>query len=479
MNLSLVIESHDAERTALIDGDTSITYGALRERVAVLRADLTSRGVGPGARVVLIAGNEPDFVVGALATLGVGAVVVPTRATSLLPELRRTFEVIAPAVVLVGGEGRWMLDQSTDLGYDIVDLAAVDGQPSSDPIVRREADDTAFLMLTSGVSHAPKVAELSHGSLAWVQEAMICDPATGQSIDDISLAVIPFSHIFGLNLVLLTTLRVGGTVVLMRRFDPELSLALIKRHQITRLSGAPQMWQRWVAADAPNDSLASVRHAASGAARLPMEVFDQVLDRFGIEIAEGYGLTETSSLVTWSRGMPVRPTSVGKPIPGIDVHLVDTDGAPVEVGDPGEIVVHGPGVFKGYLDAPEATAASLTPDGWFWTGDIGIFDEDGYLYLIDRNKDIVIVSGFNVYPSEVESVLNEHPLVHGSVVVGTPDERTGEAVVAHIVGDVGPDELDSFVRERLSRYKCPSEYHFVDELPRAANGKIVRRELRS
>ncbi len=196
-------------------------------------------------------------------------------------------------------------------------------------------------------------------------------------------------------------------------------------------------------------------------------------------MAEGYGLTETSPIVTWSRGIPVRPTSVGKVIEGAQVVLVEPDGTPVDVGDTGEVVISGPGVFKGYLDSPALTDAVLTDDGWFWTGDVGVFDEDGYLYLVDRIKDIVIVSGFNVYPSEVEGVLMEHPGVRGAVVVGEEDLDTGETVVAHVLGEVDAAELDEFARANLSRYKCPTSYRFVDELPVAATGKLIRRELRS
>ena len=292
------------------------------------------------------------------------------------------------------------------------------------------------------------------------------------------LGVLPFSHIFGLNVVLLASLRIGALIVLQRRFDAGLSLELIRKHRITTISGAPPMWQQWAVADAPDDALASVRSAASGAAALPIEVFTAIKDRYGVEIAEGYGLTETSPIVTWSRGIEPKATSVGKPLAGVEVVLVEEDGTPVEAGDSGEIVVRSPGVFKGYLDAPDLTDAVLTDDGWFWTGDMGVFDDNGYLYLVDRIKDIIIVSGFNVYPSEVESILMEHPDVRGAVVVGTAHAVTGETVSAHVSGEVNQAELDAFARARLSTYKCPTEYHFVDELPVAPTGKLIRRELR-
>ncbi|MEM9133200.1 MAG: AMP-binding protein [Actinomycetota bacterium] len=476
-NLAAIIEPHDGERIALIDEDRVVTYDELRARVASVRAHLVDDGVTPGGRVAVLAGNETDFVVAVLAILGVGAVVVPVRPSSPLAELRRKLATPAPDLLLLGDAGRWLITEGHDLGLPLVDVAAIPDREGP-PIVERDGEDLAFLLLTSGVSSEAKVAMMRHRNLAWIQEAITTGTPDGLRGDDIALGVLPFSHIFGLNVVLLATLRVGGAVVLQRRFDAQISLELIRRHRVTTISGAPPMWQRWAVADAPDDVLSSVRNASSGAAALPVEVFEAIRDRYGVELAEGYGLTETSPIVTWSRGIPARATSVGKPLTGVEVVLVEEDGTPVEAGDTGEIVVRSPGVFAGYLDAPDLTDAVLTDDGWFWTGDMGVFDADGYLHLVDRIKDIVIVSGFNVYPSEVESVLMEHPAVKGAVVVGTPHGETGEAVVAHVSGTATTDELDAFARERLSSYKCPIEYHLVDELPVAPTGKLIRRELR-
>ncbi len=478
MNLASVIEEHDGDRVALIDGETTITYAMLREEVAALRHRLTSEGIGPEAKVAILAGNEPDFVTGSLAALGIGALAVPVRATSPLPELLRKLAIVQPDIILTGEAGRWAIDHQVEIGALMVDVSTAGGSAAeAPPIVDRTDDDLAFLLLTSGVSSDAKVAMMSHRNLAWVQRA-ITEAEDGLEPNDIALGVLPFSHIFGLNVLLLASLRIGAAVVLQHRFDAELSLDLIRRHQITSISGAPPMWQRWAEADAPDDALASVRNAASGAAALPAEIFEAIRVRYGVEIAEGYGLTETSPIVTWSRGVQPRATSVGRPLDGVDVVLVEPDGTPVDVGDTGEIVVRSPGVFMGYLDAEETTSAVLTDDGWFWTGDMGVFDDDGYLYIVDRIKDIIIVSGFNVYPSEVESILMEHPAVRGAVVVGTPHGDTGEAVAAHVSGDVDAEELDAFAQARLSRYKCPTEYHFVDELPVAPTGKLIRRELR-
>lgn len=490
MNLAKIIEDHQDDRPALIDGDRTaeatngtapdavMTYGELRERVAALRAVLSARGIGPDDRVALLAGIEADFAIGALAALGLGAAVAPISIGSPIRELERKLAAVDPAVLLVGGEGRWAFDSAERLDPPLISIDESPGGTPDAPIVDRSEDDLAFLMLTSGVSNDPKVAMLSHGNLRWVQETLAADTGIAVTTDDILLCALPLAHIFGLNAVVLPGLRVGAAIVLHRRFDARATLDSIARHGVTLVGGAPPMWQRWSELDAPADAMATVRHAASGAASLPNEVFTAFRDRFGLEIREAYGLTETSPTVTSSSSGPVRAGSVGRAVPGLELVLAEPDGTPVDVGDSGEIVIRSPGVFKGYLDAPELTSAVLTDDGWFWTGDVGVLDDDGNLYIIDRIKDVVIVSGFNVYPSEVESVLMEHPAVRGAVAVGTPDGLTGEAVVAHVAGTVDTGELDRFVRERLSHYKCPTEYHFVDELPVAPTGKLIRRELR-
>ncbi len=478
MNLCNIINDHEGDRIAFIDGDVTLTYSELRRRVDAVRARLDGAGLGLDDPLAVLAGNEVDFAVTVLAGLGLGARIVPVRPGSPLPELERKLASVRPKLMVLGNGVARQIADGADLGIPVVDLATDVAVVSPPPVVDCNLDDIAFLMLTSGVSSDAKVAMLSHGNLDWAQAALVNLGEDGIQADDVVLGVLPFSHIFGLNLVLLATLRVGGTIVLQQRFDEVESLALIKKHRITRLAGAPPMYRRWADADAPNDSMKSVRFASSGAAALPLEVFEAMRDRFGIEVAEGYGLTETSPVLSWSNGIPVRATSVGKVVDGVEVVLVEQDGTPVDPGDTGEIVVRGPNVFKGYLDAPELTSAALTDDGWFWTGDVGVFDDDGYLYLVDRIKDVIIVSGFNVYPSEVEGVLIEHPDVRGAVVVGTEDLETGEAVVAHVLGTATAEELDAFARANLSRYKCPTSYLFVDELPVAATGKLIRRALR-
>lgn len=480
MNLAKVIEGHNSDRRALVDGELIVTFGELRDRVSALRAQLSAMGVGRGDPVALAAGNEVHFATASLAVLGLGGIVMPVNPQSPAAELRLRVDMVGPRVLLVGEDGQGLLGIDDEIGVEALDMSTLATVAVTEPdpgIVHVDPDERAFYMATSGVSGAPKVAILSHHNLHWVQEAM-SQGADPMQPDDVTLGCLSFAHIFGLNVVLLYGLRIGSCIVLQRRFDADESLRLIREHGVTMLAGAPPMWQRWAKANAPDDSLSSIRFAASGAAALPLGVFETIRDRYGVEVAQGYGLTETSPVVTMGRGFDVRPSSVGKVLDGVTVALVDDNGMPVDIGDEGEVVVKSPGVFHGYLDDQAMTDAVLTPDGWFWTGDVGIFDEEGYLYLVDRIKDVVIVSGFNVYPAEVENALIKHPRVSGAIVTGQANEATGEMVVAHISGDVTEPELRAHVAEQLSRYKWPAEYHFLDDLPIAPNGKPIRRALR-
>ena len=483
MNIASAIEGHEAARIALYEDDVVVSYGELQQRVANVRAGLATRGVTVGARVLIVGENEVDFVLATFAAIGLGAEVAPIRASNPLPEVERKASAVEPAVVVLCQSALWINDTGLDEQHphvcSVAEAESEGAELDKVGLAERHPGDTAFLLLTSGVTSMSKVAVLSHGNLDWVQRAVISGADDGMRPDDVALGLLPLTHIFGLNVVLFSSLRSGGSIVLQQRFDPVRSMELIEKHQVTTISGAPAMWQRWVATDYPGNPLISVRRASSGAAALPIKTFNAVRDRFGIEIGEGYGLTETSPIVTWSRGVIPRAGSVGLPLEGVEIVIVEPDGTPVESGDAGEIVVRSPGVFQGYLDAKEATEQVLTADGWFWTGDMGVFDSDGFLYLVDRIKDIVIVSGFNVYPAEVESVIMQHPDVRGVIVVGTSDERTGEAVVAHVSGQVSVEELDEYCRASLSRYKCPSEFHLVDELPVSPNGKPLRRALRT
>lgn len=481
MNIASIIESHDPARPALIDGDQVISFGELQQQAAAVRSHLIARHISADDRVIIVAGNEPLFVPCLLGVMGIGARAIPVPHTNPLPELQRKLATLDPALVLVCPDARWLLDDPDAIAAPLIDVGQLDLSEPLDvlPIVNCEPDHIALMMLTSGVSGDAKTAMLTHANLKSAQESLVGGENHGLVATDIVLASLPLSHIFGLNAVLLTALRCGALSILQRRFDVDASLDLITEHGISVLAGAPPMWRRWSMLDAPAGTFSTVRIAVSGAAALSKDVQRRMLERHGVTVEEGYGMTETASVITSSLGQDVRPGSVGKPIGDIEVVLVEPDGRAVDRGDSGEIVVRGTNIFAGYFDSPEKTDLALTDSGWFWTGDVGLMDADGYLYIVDRVKDLIIVSGFNVYPAEVEAVLKSHESVTGAIAIGEPDEHTDETVVAYVTGDVDPDVLMAYSHEQLSRYKCPTQIHVVDELPIAMTGKPIRRELRS
>ena len=495
MNLAHIIDSHPADRTAIISRGRPTTYGSLREQVAHVRGGLAKLGVGKGDRVVLLCSNGRYFVDVYLAALGLGAVTVPLNPTSPAPEIEREVHTVDAKVVVVepSAAHAWSLVNraavptvtcvvATETGtVDGADCAFDDllGAEQA-PIVEVEADDLAALIFTSGTAGSPRAAMLSHGNL-------LSNIEQGRGSDDIHsgdvvYGVLPMFHIFGLNVVLGLSLHRGATVVLVQRFDPSTALDTIREREVTVIPGAPPLWLAFSHFDeAPADSLATVRLALTGAAKMPEEAMRRLHDRFGITLLEGYGLTEASPVVTSSAGLAQRVGSVGKVLDGVQVRLVDEHGDDALQGDSGEVWVKGPNVFKGYLNEPEATAKVLTADGWLRTGDVAVTDDDGYLYLVDRAKDLIIVSGFNVFPAEVEEVLAEHPDVAEVGVVGVPHPHHGEAVKAFVVLKPGAsaheDTLISWCSDNLARYKCPSKIMFVDELPRNISGKLLRRSL--
>jgi long-chain acyl-CoA synthetase len=495
VNLAHIIDGHAPDHVAIINRGVETTYGQLGDRVARVRGGLAKLGVQQGDRVALLCGNGLYFVETYLAVLGLGAVAVPLNPQSPSPEIEQEIVTVAATVVLVepaaaaawNGIDRAAVpsvqhviatepgDAAAALGFD--DLIAAD--PAD--IVEVEADSLAVLIFTSGTAGSPRAAMLSHGNLqANIDQGR--SAAAQINTGDVVYGVLPMFHIFGLNVVLGLSLANGATVVLVQRFDPSTALDTIRERGITVLPGAPPLWLAFSHCDdAPADSFATVRLALTGAAKMPEEAIRRLQQRFGVALAEGYGLTEASPVVTSSAGLPLKVGSVGKVLDGIDVRLVDETGDDVLLGDAGEIWVKGPNVFQGYLDDPEQTARVLTSDGWLRTGDIAVTDDDGYLYLVDRAKDLIIVSGFNVYPAEVEEVIAEHPAVAEVGVVGVPHPHTGEAVKAWVVVRPGmavdEDTLISWCTDRLARYKSPSKILFVDELPRNVSGKLLRRSL--
>lgn len=490
MNLAAIVEAHPPEATAFHAGGEATTYGDLRRRVAGVRGALSRAGVVPGDRVALISGNSPTFVVGLLGALGVGAAAVPLNPQAPAAEVQGELEAVGAAAVILGAgvslppEDRPPIVLVTDPEPGVPVLADAEvGDPV--PLVDRAPDDVALLMFTSGTAGLPRAAMLTHGNVLANIAQIQAHPGRALSPEDVTLCVLPLFHVFGLTANLCVPLAAGGSVVLVPRFDRSEALELCERHKVTVLAGAPPMFAALAAAPAGDraNPLASVRSAVSGAAPLPDQVAADMRTRFGVPLYQGYGLTEAAPVVTSAvvDGDP-RPGSVGVPLPGVEVRLVDEDGEDALTGDPGEVWVRGANVFAGYWQDPEATERVLTPDGWLRTGDLGVLGDDGNLQLVDRAKDLIIVNGFNVVPAEVEEVLRQHPDVVDVAVVGEPSPRTGEAVRAVVVPAAGTTptltELAAFAADRLARYKCPTALLVVDEIPRGPAGKVLRRTVR-
>lgn len=496
MNLARIIDGHPDASTALISHGRTTTYGQLRRQVAALRAEFVALGLRRGECVALLCGNTPYFVVSYLAAVGVGAVVAPLNPTSPAPEIEKELAVVQPAVVIIepAALATWERIPS-DVRHGVRTVMAteghgIEGAHTLDEVFAGDASvdsvdvdpsTPAVYMFTSGTAGSPKAAVLTHGNLlSNIEQATAVE---NMSPSDVTFGVLPMYHIFGLNVMLCNTLAVGASIVLVQRFDPVSTIETLRERGVTVMLGAPSIWMALnQLLDVPADAFAKVRLALSGAAKLPEQVIHSLSNRFGLRVLEGYGLTEASPVVTTSIDMPFTPGSIGRPVPGVEVRIVDENGDDAFVGDSGEIWVRGPNVFAGYLNDPEATARVLSPEGWLRTGDIAVADEDGHIFMVDRAKDLIIVSGFNVFPAEVEEVLTAHPGIVDAAVVGTAHPHTGEAVRAYVVLRPGThldeDTVVDHCRAHLARYKCPSKVLFVDQVPRNMTGKLQRYSLR-
>jgi long-chain acyl-CoA synthetase len=496
VNLARIIVGHPDASTALISHGRTTTYGQLRRQVAALRAEFVALGLRRGECVALLCGNTPYFVVSYLAAVGVGAVVAPLNPTSPAPEIEKELAVVQPAVVIIepAALATWERIPS-DVRHGVRTVMATEGHgiegahtldevfagDGSVDSVDVDPSTPAVYMFTSGTAGSPKAAVLTHGNLlSNIEQATAVE---NMSPSDVTFGVLPMYHIFGLNVMLCNTLAVGASIVLVQRFDPVSTIETLRERGVTVMLGAPSIWMALnQLLDVPADAFAKVRLALSGAAKLPEQVIHSLSNRFGLRVLEGYGLTEASPVVTTSIDMPFTPGSIGRPVPGVEVRIVDENGDDAFVGDSGEIWVRGPNVFAGYLNDPEATARVLSPEGWLRTGDIAVADEDGHIFMVDRAKDLIIVSGFNVFPAEVEEVLTAHPDIVDAAVVGTAHPHTGEAVRAYVVLRPGThldeDTVVDHCRAHLARYKCPSKVLFVDQVPRNMTGKLQRYSLR-
>lgn len=493
MNLSELLRGSarsKPDKIALVStGDGSRTTFAELDRLADrVAATLRARGVSAGDRVAIAMHNVVGFPAAYFGILRMGGVVVPVNVMLTESEVTKVLTDSGAKLVLAAPPFTATMEAAASgVGIDVIstdDWESRLSEPDGVDDAAAEDDDLAVLAYTSGTTGEAKGAMLTHGNLLANLHQQMDIPEAHVTDDDVLFLSLPLFHIFGLNVTLGLLAMNAATGVLVERFEPIAALEAIQREKVTILFGAPTMYSAWVnTPGADQYDMSSVRFAVSGAAPLSESTLRTFSDLFGVEIFEGYGLTETAPTL-WSNRMVEhpRPGSVGKPLPRVEFRLIDEEGHDVEVGDPGEVVVRGPNVFKGYWNRPEETENAFF-HGWFRTGDVGVLDEEGYLYLVDRKRDLIIVSGFNVFPSEVEHALLENPKVAEAAVVGVPHPYTGEAVKAYVVlaggQSASEEELIADVETRVARFKTPNAIEIVPDLPHLLTGKVLRRALRT
>ncbi|HEX2074637.1 MAG TPA: AMP-binding protein [Geodermatophilus sp.] len=469
------------ETPAVVAGGDRLTWAQLDAEVDRAAAGYAARGLARGERVAVQLPNGLDWLSATLGALRAGLVVVPVNTAYTDPELEYVLGDSGAALLVAAGERA-----------PVAGVPVCAGPPRGDGEPPAEDDDPgalSFLAYTSGTTGRPRGAMLTAGALrANQQQCLALEPSPVLPHDRV-LLVLPLFHVYGLNAGFGLVAATGACAVLLPSFDPAESLAVMAREQVTAVPGAPPMYQAWLAAGSDADlrrAFAAVRIASSGAAPLPEEVWTAMRQRAGVTVWEGYGLTEACPVVTSTLATGrAKPDCIGGPLPGVEVVLRDTavhevaaDRDAAEEG-PGELWVRGPNLFSGYwpagVDGPDA-------EGWLATGDLAYRDDDGDLHLVDRRSDLILVSGFNVYPAEVERVLDAHPAVRESAVIGVPDPRTGSAVRAVVVLEPGQqvtaEELRAHAAQSLARYKVPTSVHFLPSLPHSLTGKVSRARLR-
>ena len=490
MNLASVLTDsaqRDPDHVALRLDDMEVSYGLLDEGSSRLAAVLADRGLKPGDRVGIMLPNVPYFGVCYYGVLRAGCVVVPMNV--LLKRREVAFYLgDSGAKLMFGWEG--FADDAKagaeEAGAECVVvkpgefeelLAGV--EPRRD-VVDRDRDDTAVILYTSGTTGTPKGAELTHENLKTNCE--ITRDMFGIGDEVVTLGALPLFHSFGQTCGMNATLAAGGTLSLIPRFDPGKALEIIERDKINLFQGVPTMYSALLHYQGHEKfDTATLQLCVSGGSAMPVELMRGFEDAFGCKILEGYGLSESSPVASFNRPDRERkPGSIGIPIEGVEMKVVDDDGNDVAQGEVGEIVIRGHNVMKGYWNKPDATAETLI-DGWLHTGDMAKIDEDGYFFIVDRKKDLIIRGGYNVYPREIEEVLYEHPAVREAAVIGVKDDSLGEEVGAAVAlkdgEDVSAKELREFVKEQVAAYKYPRHVWFVDDLPKGPTGKILKREI--
>jgi len=505
MNLADMLKRRAAEspdHPAILFEGTTTTYRQLDERSSQLAHALAARGIAVGDRVAIFLPNVPEFAVAYYAAQRLGAVPVSINAIFRSAEVEYLVNDSGARVAFTTAElaGFVPREKCPKLEHLVVVDApvgggAVDGsgavmppeslvewlssQPTSFEPVPRAADDPAALLYSSGTTGFPKGVTLTQANIA--SNAASAAKYSGYRSDDRLAAFLPLFHVYGQNYILNAAILSGATLVLFRRFAPDQVLRCVEQERITMFFGVPTIFIGLLSMDLTPYDLSSIRYEMSAAATMPEEISRRWTDRFGRRVYEGYGLTECSPFACYNDLVEHRFGSVGRAVEGFELAIFDETDREMPRGEWGEIVIRGPGVMKGYWNRPEDTERALR-GGWLHSGDIGRMDEDGYVYIVDRVKDMINVSGFKVWPAEVEQYLYKMPQVQEVAVYGIPHPEKGEQVAVAVVPKSGhplsADEVIAYCRENIAAYKVPARVDVVDELPKSATGKILKRILR-
>jgi long-chain acyl-CoA synthetase len=475
------------DRPAVRLDDTVLSYTDLAVRSARAAALLVAMGVRPGDRVAVMLPNAPEFAIVYYGILRAGAVVVPM--SPLLKEREVAYYLgdsqarlifawhgcVEEAAAGSTRAGAVCVGVDGGLGDRLAALSPIE------EIVERTGDNTAVILYTSGTTGRPKGAELTHANLSTNTEVFATD-LVGVGPADVIFGGLPLFHSFGQTCGLNAAVRAGACLTLVARFAPDQVFEVLARDRVTIFEGVPTMYVTLLGANPDGRDLSALRVCVSGGAALPVEVMRGFEEAFGCVILEGYGLSETSPVASFNHPDRVRkPGSIGTPVRGVRMRVVDESGRDVPAGTVGEIAIQGHNVMKGYWRRPEATAEAI-PDGWFRSGDLARVDDDGYFFIVDRRKDLIIRGGYNVYPREIEELLYEHPAVAEAAVLGFPDAALGEEIGAAVVlkpgATVTPQEIQAFVKGQVAAYKYPRKVWLLAALPKGPTGKVLKREIR-
>jgi long-chain acyl-CoA synthetase len=490
MNLAALLTKsaqRDPAHVALRLDESEVSYAVLDEASARLAGVLADKGLAVGDRVGIMLPNVPYFAICYYGVLRAGAIVVPMNV--LLKRREVAFYLRDPGAKLLFAWEGFAEDAQAgaqDAGAECVIVAPgsfeqlLAAAPSRREVVDRDPEDTAVILYTSGTTGTPKGAELTHRNL--MMNAEVSRSLFDLGAEAVTLGALPLFHSFGQTCALNATIASGGTLTLIPRFDPGKALEIIQRDRVNLFEGVPTMYNALLHdPEREKFDTSTLALCVSGGAAMPVELLRGFEEAFGCKVLEGYGLSESSPVASFNpRDRERKPGSIGIPVRGVEMKVVDDDGNDAPQGEIGEIVIRGHNVMKAYWNKPEATAETVR-DGWLHTGDMATIDEDGYFFIVDRKKDMIIRGGYNVYPREIEEVLYEHPDVVEAAVVGIPHDELGEEVGAAVTLKDGStttaDQLADFVKSQVAAYKYPRHLWFVEDLPKGPTGKILKREI--